>query len=102
MGYELIGKNCTELHINAGFSQLLTKITAGWHPLIGIGKNISKNDCNMIARILTNYANLQEVMDDNLRKVINWEKEDLDSIDWLLSEAVPFFRNCGGCRRNDG
>lgn len=99
MGYELIGADGKELHINVGTSQLLTQLTAGWWPLIGLPDPICKRDCQMLARVLTNYAHIQEqTVDDCFLKVIHWPRECGDSIKWL-KVATKFFSASGPVRR---
>ena len=100
MGYDLIGQHGKELHINAGTSDLLRIMTAGWWPLLGLPARINMEDCIMLGRVLKNYADLQEHMDSNLRKIVHWPTEDLESIDWLRGAAM-FFSRYGPVKRND-
>ena len=102
MGYELVDEHGKELHINAGTSQLLSRLTAGWGNLLGIPNLINKQDCRMLARVLRNYASLQRRMGENDLKVIRWDKECEESLEWIEEEAVPFFEICLWCKRNDG
>jgi len=98
MGHELVSdKTGKELHINIADRMLLDRLTAGWWDLIGYPEKITEVDCKMLARVLENYANLQMKMDDNTRKIMRWDAENQEGIDWILNEAVPFFRDCGGC-----
>ena len=101
MGYDLIGRNGKELGINAKSSMWLTKLTAAWWPKLGIPSTINSHDCSMLARVISNYVDLQSIIDENSRKVIGWEKEDDEELVWLIS-AARFFRSCAGCARNDG
>jgi hypothetical protein len=101
MGFELIGNNGKELHINFPTRDLFDKLTAGWWPLLGIPQEIDEHDCKMLARVLTNYVLLQKKMSNIYRKIMHWDAEGSESLLWLLNHAVPFFNECGGCKREE-
>jgi hypothetical protein len=90
MGYDLVNRDKMELHINAGASQFLTKLTAGWWTLIGLPPHMDERECLWMARVLRNYAGLQIRMDDDTRSMIKWDKECKENIDWYY-EAADFF-----------
>ena len=98
MGFTLYGQKGKELDINVGTRDLLTQLTAGWWPLLGLPARINKEDCIMLGRVLNNYAFLQEHMDPIFRKLMRWPEETADDIDWLRG-AANFFRRYGPVER---
>ena len=98
MGYELVDRKGRELHINRGTSDLLMHLTAGWWPLLGLPDLIDDTDCKMMARVLENYATLQENMDPTFRKMMHWSMESHEDIMWM-HDAAKFLKASGGVNR---
>ena len=91
MGFTFYGKNGKEFYRNVSGGDFLSKRTYGLFPLIGCYPT-SEEDCKLVARILRNYANLDQYWSPYTLEIYGVEKETEAGLKWILIfllEQIP-------------
>ena len=102
--YAVYGKN---KDVNVSGNELLAKLTIGLWDKVGIPRPLSKEDAELVARVLYNYANLMEITLEESKEnaYCFWHRYGHDVLEnhdiRFLRSMGEFFDNCGGLITED-